>query len=210
MIRRRSLLDGLYGNPLSVLFELLTRSTGCRYSEPHNQVANKEHAEQVAHQRHEPPENRNPSQQQQQNDRQKHQQAYPSGTGSEIFSDTRADAAQTCLVHIPVQPTRNTALALRSFAALLIPNGFGRSHLGDDFLDQREFDHFGVILVRKDQLGDTCFDILDDLLSAVGISIRIVQTLQVTRKYLEGIGLHREGDPRNTAFLNLFHRNRSI
>ena len=64
--------------------------------------------------------------------------------------------------------------------------------------------------MRENQLGDTGLDILDDLLSAVGISIRIVQALQVTRKHLKGIGLHREGNPRNTAFLNLFHRDRSI
>ena len=137
MIRRRSLLDGLYGNPLSVLFELLTRSTGRRYGEPHNQVANKEHAEQVAHQRHKPPEKRNPSQQQQQNERQEHQQTDPRGTGPEILGHTRTDTAQARLVHIPVQATRNPAFAARGFTALLFPNGFGRPHLSDNLLDQR-------------------------------------------------------------------------
>jgi len=150
------------GDFFAVHFEFLACRACRRYGEPHDNVADDEDAEQVAHHRSRPVHERNPVQEAQQ-DRQEHAQPDPYGIDVEVLADAGAYAAQFGVLRVAVKAARDTRLFGGFFVRTLLGDVLDRAHLVDDIQDQGFLDHAGVVLRREDQLGYAGFDVGDDL-----------------------------------------------
>ena len=195
--------DRLRRDLLAVHFEFLARRAGSRNGKPHDDVADDEDAEQVAHHRTGPAHEGNPLEDGEQY-RQEHGQPYPDRIDVEILADTGADAAQLGVFGVAVETARDARLFGAS-SRLLFGDVLGGAHLSDDIQNQGLFDHAGAVLRREDQLGDAGFDVGDDLGSVGSLLVGLFQAFEIGFQLLISVGIHRERHARNAAFLNLFH-----
>ena len=101
--------DRLRRDLLAVHFEFLARRAGSRNGEPHDDVADDEDAEQVAHHRTGPAHEGNPLEDGEQY-RQEHGQPYPDRIDVEILADAGADAAQLGVFGVAVETARDARL----------------------------------------------------------------------------------------------------
>ena len=90
------------------------------------------------------------------------------------------------------------------FGALLL-DILGRAELRDDRLDPRERYHRLVVLLVENQLGNTCLDVGDDLIPAVGLFVEPVEFVEIVVQRLDCLGVHREGYARKADIFSLFH-----
>ena len=188
---------------LAVHFEFLARRAGSRNGEPHDDVADDEDAEQVAHHRTGPAHEGNPLEDGEQY-RQEHGQPYPDRIDVEILADAGADAAQLGVFGVAVETARDARLFGAS-SRLLFGDVLGGAHLPDDVQNQGLLDHTGAVLSREDQFGDAGFDVGDDLGSVGSLLVGLFQAFEIGFQLLISVGIHRERHARNAAFLNLFH-----
>ena len=138
--------DRLCRDLLAVHFEFLARRAGSRNGEPHDDVADDEDAEQVAHHRTGPAHEGNPLEDGEQY-RQEHGQPYPDRIDVEILADAGADAAQLGVFGVAVETARDARLFGAS-SRLLFGDVLGGAHLPDDIQNQGLFDHAGAVLRR--------------------------------------------------------------